>query len=446
MTREGGDPSLSPGAARGGSEVSGTSGRSVRPGGRWGGERLEVFRNRSFVCFVVSRIFSGTGNGVFRAAIAYHVYDLTGSAFQLGLVGLVQFTPALGFMLLAGAVADRYNRLRIAQLAQLVPVACSTLLWLVTAGGALSLPLLYAVIVLVAVAATFENPAGGALLPLLVPRRLFPRAVTINAVFRPLAFATGPMLMGLIASRRGIASTYAVHAGFMVLSIAALALVRPRTAQAEPRAVSWQSIVEGIRFVRYQQVVLGCMTLDMFAVLFGGAVALLPIYAKDILQVDELGYGILMGSLEIGAVTTSIVLLALPTIDRAGRTLLYAVAVFGLATIVFGFSRSFPLSLAAYVAVGMADQLSVVLRGTAIQLVTPDALRGRVSSVNMLFIGASNQLGAAESGFLAALTSATFAVVSGGAACLGIVALVAAKMPALRRYRVGAAPGSAVRP
>ncbi len=320
--------------------MSGARGRTVRPEGPRGGERLAVFRNQSFVFFMASRIFSGTGNGVFRAAIAYHVYELTGSAFQLGLVGLVQFVPALGLMLLAGAVADRYNRLRIAQLAQLVPVACSSLLWLVIVGDGLSLPLLYGVIAVVAVAATFENPAGSALLPLLVPRALFPRAVTINAVFRPLAFATGPMLMGLIAGTYGIASTYAVHAALMLLSIATLAWVRPRTAQAPARAVAWQSIVEGIRFVRNQQVVLGCMTLDMFAVLFGGAVALLPIYAKDILQVDELGYGVLMGSLEIGAVGMSIVLLAIPTIDRAGRTLLYAVAVFGIATMVFGFSRS----------------------------------------------------------------------------------------------------------
>ena len=423
--------------------MSRARGRAVRPEGPWGGERLAVFRNRSFVFFTASRILSGTGNGVFRAAIAYHVYDLTGSAFQLGLVGLVQFAPALGLMLLAGAVADRYNRLRIAQLAQLVPVACSTLLWLATASGALSMPLLYGVIAVVAVAATFENPAGSALLPLLVPRALFPRAVTVNAVFRPLAFATGPMLMGLIAGTYGIASTYAVHAALMLLSIAALAGVRPRTAQAPARAVTWQAIVEGIQFVRSQQVVLGCMTLDMFAVLFGGAVALLPIYAKDILQVDAFGYGVLMGALEIGAVGMSVVLLAIPTIDRAGRTLLYAVAVFGIATMVFGFSRSFPLSLAAYLVVGMADQLSVVMRSTAIQLATPDSLRGRVSSVNMLFIGASNQLGAAESGFLAAVTSATFAVVSGGAACLGVVAVVASRMPELRRYRVSAGVGSA---
>jgi MFS family permease len=177
------------------------------------------------------------------------------------------------------------------------------------------------------------------------------------------------------------------------------------------------------------------MTLDMFAVIFGGAVALLPVYANDILHVGPRGYGLLSSAAELGALATALVLSVAPPVRRAGRTLLVTVAVFGLATIAFGLSRSFPLSVAAYVLVGVADQVSVVMRGTAIQLSTPDALRGRVSAVNMLFIGASNQLGAAESGFLAALTTPTVSVVSGGVACLVVVAVVAATMPALRRYR-----------
>jgi MFS family permease len=201
--------------------------------------------------------------------------------------------------------------------------------------------------------------------------------------------------------------------------------------------VSWQSIREGVAFVRGRQVVLGCMLLDMFAVIFGGAVALLPVYAQQILMVGERGYGLLAASLELGAVSMSALLIGLPTVRRGGRVLLVAVAAFGVATILFGLSRSFPLSLAAYVAVGMADQVSVVMRSTIIQLSTPDELRGRVSSVNMLSIVASNQLGAAESGFVAALTSAPFAVVSGGVGCLIVVALVALRLPELRRYRVG---------
>jgi len=196
-----------------------------------------------------------------------------------------------------------------------------------------------------------------------------------------------------------------------------------------------EAIREGLAFVSRQPVVLGCMSLDMFAVIFGGAVALLPIYANEILEVGARGYGVLSASLEIGALFMSLLLVWLPPIRRAGRALLVAVTLYGVATIVFGFSRWFPLSVAAYLLAGMADQVSVVLRGTAIQLTTPDALRGRVSALNMIFIGASNQLGAAESGFVAALTSATFAVVSGGIGCLVVVAIVAWRLPALRRYR-----------
>jgi hypothetical protein len=199
--------------------------------------------------------------------------------------------------------------------------------------------------------------------------------------------------------------------------------------------VRWQAIREGLVFVRRQDVVLGCMTLDLFAVLFGGATALLPIYANEILHVGARGYGILSASLEMGALAMSLLLVMLPPIRRAGPVLLATVTLYGVATIVFGLSRWFPLSVAAYMAAGMADQVSVVLRGTAIQLSTPDALRGRVSAVNMIFIGGSNQLGAAESGFVAALTSAPFAVVSGGIGCLLVVAIVALRIPALRRYR-----------
>jgi MFS family permease len=400
------------------------------------GDQLAVFREPSFLFYTGSRLFSGVALSLLRAAILWHVYDLSGSAFQLGLIGLVQFLPALGLSLVGGAVADSHDRRRIAMTAQIAPLVCSSALYLATESGAVSLPIIYALIFLVAVATAFENPARMALLPLLVPREIFPRAVTVNSTVTALALMSGPVVMGFVSAQAGIGSAYAVHAGLMVASIATLSRVRPRHPQSELAAVTWRAIKQGISFVRGTQVVLGCMTLDMFAVIFGGAVALLPIYAKEILEVGELGYGLLAASLEIGAFAMSIVLVLMPTVKRAGRVLLMAVAVFGVATIVFGFSRSFPLSIAAYMVVGMADQLSVVMRGTAIQLSTPDELRGRVSSVNMIFIGASNQLGAVESGFVAALTSATFAVVSGGVGCLIVLAIVAAKMPELRRYRV----------
>lgn len=198
--------------------------------------------------------------------------------------------------------------------------------------------------------------------------------------------------------------------------------------------MGWQAMVQGVRFVASRPVVWGCMLLDMLAVIFGGAAALLPVYANEILQVGPRGYGILSASLEVGALTTSLALMLLPPIRRAGAALLGAVTVFGAATIVFGLSRWFPLSVISYMIAGMADQVSVVMRSTIVQLNTPDHLRGRVSAINFMFINASNQLGAVESGFVAALTTPTFSVVSGGVGCLVVVAAIAARVPALRRY------------
>jgi MFS family permease len=398
-----------------------------------GDSSLAVFREPGFRWYLTSRFFSGTAMMLLRTAISWHVYDLSHSAFQLGMIGLIQFLPVLPLSLVAGAVADVVDRRRLVLLSQLVPFLCSLTLCVSTLSGHVSLPVLYVAVALAAVASVFESPARASILPQIVPRELFPRAVTVSSTAIWLAFATGPMLMGFTAAQGGIASAYGLHALLVTGSLVSLLKLPPLGAATSAR-ISWEVIREGLVFVWRNPVVLGCMTLDMFAVILGGATALLPIYARDILSVGELGYGLLSASLELGALAMSAALIFLPGFRRAGSALLGAVAVYGVATIVFGLSRWFPLSVLAYMVAGMADAVSVVLRGTAIQLSTPDALRGRVSSVNFIFIGASNQLGAAESGFLASLTSATFAVVSGGVGCLAVVALVAWRMPALRRY------------
>jgi len=258
----------------------------------------------------------------------------------------------------------------------------------------------------------------------------------VNSTIQSLGFVTGPALGGLLIGFVGVDAAYVAHIVLIASSLVAVGLLRPRPFTGPRRQVSLGAIAEGVRFVRDRQVLLGAMTLDMFAVIFGGAQALLPIYAKDILEVGPKGYGVLSASLEAGALVMAITLVVFPPIRRAGRALLITVALFGIGTIVFGLSRNFYLSVAVYMFIGMADQVSVVLRQTAVQLSTPDELRGRVSSVNMLFIGASNQLGAVESGLVAALTTATFAVVSGGVGCLAVVGLVWAKLPELRRYEV----------
>jgi MFS family permease len=371
-----------------------------------------------------------------RSTVAWHVFALSHSAFYLGLVGLVQFAPGLALSLVGGAVADSYDRRRVINVAQLVLLSSSSLLFFMTHSGHATLPLLYAAVCGSSAAGAFEAPSRAALLPMLVPRERFPRAVTISSTNQALAFASGPALGGLVIAQFGIAAAYATYMGLIMLAFTGVLTLRAGGEIASRGALSVAAVREGIRFVWSQPVILGCMSLDMFAVIFGGATALLPIYAKDILHAGARGYGLLTSSFEIGALTMSVILMLRPPARRAGRALLSAVVVFGIATIVFGYSRLFPLSIAAYLAAGMADQISVVMRSTAIQLSTPDALRGRVSAVNMLFIGASNQLGAAESGFVAHLTSPTFAVVSGGVACLFVVALLAYRLPALRSYQV----------
>ncbi len=391
-----------------------------------------------FRLYVASRFFSGVGMTLLRMQILWHVHEISGSAFHLGLVGLVQFLPALGLSLVGGAVADSYDRRKIAILAEAISLGCTAVLYVATSQGNDSLPLIYGLVFVIAVAGAFENPARTALLPSLVPRDLFPASVTLYTGVQMIAFMTGPALQGVVVATVGRGAAYGMHFAFGLIALVGLALLRPRPLDGPPQRVSWAAIAEGLAYVRNNQVVLGCMSLDMFAVLFGGAVALLPIYAKDILGAGDVGYGILAASLEVGAFLMWILLMILPPIQRLGRALIVAIAVFGVATIVFGLSRSFPFSVAAYMAVGMADYVSVVIRGIAIQLSTPDALRGRVSSVNMIFIGASNQLGAVESGFVAALTNATFAVVSGGAASLAALAFVARRLPELRRYTLSA--------
>lgn len=398
---------------------------------------------RDFYLYLASRFASGAALTLMRSAISWHVYAVTDSAFHLGLIGIVQFVPALALTLVGGAVADIYDRRRIINVAQVVLLVAGAILYAVTLHGSVSVWELYASVLLISCAGAFESPARVALLPGLVPRERFPRAVTISSTNQALAFASGPAIGGMIIGHFGIGTAYATFLALIIVAfILILSLAPAAKVDGPKRVVSLAAILEGLRFVWTRPIVLGCMTLDMFAVIFGGATALLPIYAKDILQVGAKGYGLLSATLEIGALTMALVLMVRPPVRNAGVTLLLAVVVYGVATMVFGWSRFFPLSIVAYMIAGMADQVSVVMRSTAIQLSTPDEVRGRVSSVNLLFIGASNQLGAAESGFVAELTSPTFAVVSGGAACLLVVALVAWRLPELRRYRVESAAAS----
>jgi MFS family permease len=406
---------------------------------------LAALRIGNFRWYAGSRVLSGTGVTLLQAVIAWQVYEISGSPLQLGVLGLVRFVPALGMSLIGGAVADSYNRRTVLILAQLVPLGCSALLLAATVGGWISLLFIYGLVLVIALASSFENPARQALLPLVVPRETFLNAVAVNTTVQQLGFVAGPVLAGVAIARSGVAAGYALHLVLIASSIVLLLFLHARPAAGERRRVSVGAIVEGVQFVRRRQVLLGAMTLDMVAVIFGGAVAMLPIYAEEILKVGPRGYGLLTSSQAVGAFVTAVILVALPPVQRTGRVLLLAVAAFGVATIIFGLSRSFALSLIAYGLTGAADQVSVVMRHTTIQLATPDALRGRVTSVSQVFIGASNQLGAVESGLVAAVTSATFAVVSGGIGCVAVAGVIASKMPELRRYRITPSPAEIVR-
>jgi MFS family permease len=357
----------------------------------------------------------------------------------------MRFLPQLALTLFAGAAADAYDRRKIAMIAQIGPFVSGTLLFVLTVRHGISLPWIYVSVFFIAVSAAFDQPARQALLPQLVPSNIFPQAVTANSTIGQMAFVCGPILAGLLIARTTVAGAYAAYGILVVLAACSLFWARPRAGPRPSRRVTIEAIREGLSFLRKNQVALGAMTLDMFAVLFGGAVALLPVYATKILHVGPGGYGLLTSSLGIGSLSMAAALLFLPPIKRAGAVLLCAVATFGLMTMLFGISRSFPLSLVAYALTGAADQVGQIMRQAAIQLTTPDELRGRVSAVNSLFVGVSNQVGAVESGLLAAATSAVFSVVSGGAASLAVVGVVAVAMPDLRRYRVARAylPGTA---
>jgi MFS family permease len=392
--------------------------------------------SRAFWLYLGSRFCSATAMTMLRAGIAWHVFALSGSAFHLGLIGLVPFLPVPILMLVGGALADTHDRRRIMIAAQAIPLVAALVLIAADRTGGIRLLLLYAVVLAAGVSWAFDSPSRAALLPTLVPRAALPRAVALASTNQALAFTTGPAVCGLIIATAGVGAVYATYAALLAVSLVALACLRVPRPEIAPAGLTLRAIREGLAFVWHHQVILGCMTLDMLAVIFGAAGALLPIYATEILHVGPTGYGLLTSSLEVGALLMALALTVLPPIRHAGRALLLAVAVYGLATIAFGLSRWYPLSVLAYAIVGMADQVSVVLRSTTIQLSTPDALRGRVSGINMTFIGASNQLGAAEAGFLAALTTPTFSVVSGGLASLLVVAVVATTMPRLRRYRI----------
>ncbi|MDE2626758.1 MAG: MFS transporter [Burkholderiales bacterium] len=383
---------------------------------------------------------AGTGaNQMLMVAVGWQMYDLTGSAWDLGLVGLLQFLPALLLVLVAGHVVDRYHRARIAALCLLAQTLIALVLALGARQGWAGRDLLLVMSVALGTVKAFQMPAQQALAPLLVPPEVLPRALAFSAMGSQAAIVLGPALGGFIYVA-GAQVVYAVCAGLFALAGALVAGVRYEHAAGAIRNLSLNTLLAGVRFVRHRPVVLGAISLDLFAVLLGGATALLPIFAKDVLHTGPWGLGLLRAAPAAGAFMLSVVLTRWPITRRAGRVLLGAVALYGAATLVFGVSTSFGLSLAALVVAGAADMVSVVIRQSLVQLDTPDAMRGRVSAVNSVFIGASNQLGEFESGATAALLGPVGSVLLGGVGTLVVAGLWFKLFPALARRDALAGP------
>jgi len=390
-----------------------------------------LLKHPSFLLFVLSRAFSRFSGQIAAVAVGWQIYDLTGSAFDLGMIGLVQFLPTALLVFVAGHAVDRYERKRVVQICLIVEALTALLLAWGAYAGSLTVPEIFVAMAVIGTTVAFESPATAALLPLVAPQGSLQRATAVSSGVGQLATITGPALGGL-----AYAVTPALPYGLMVAFCLAGALLMGAIRLAQPvvvrEAATPADLFAGVRFVRNNPAILGTISLDLFAVLLGGATALLPIYARDILDTGPLGLGILRAAPAVGALLMTAVLARHAIHRRVGMRMFQAVIVFGLATVVFAVSRSMALSLAALAIMGAADTVSVVIRFSLVQLATPDEMRGRVGAVNFLFINASNQLGQFESGVTAALFGAMPAAVLGGVGTVAVALLWMKLFPTLR--------------
>ncbi|PYJ58225.1 MAG: MFS transporter [Verrucomicrobia bacterium] len=393
-----------------------------------------ILRNRDFSLYLIARFIAALGQQMLTVAVGWELYERTRSSLALGLVGLTQMVPMVLLILPAGHVADNYPRKRTILGMVFLAALSSIGLTLISAFHA-DVLWIYGCLFAAGFARTFLWPASQAFLPQLVPRQEFSRAVTWNTGAFHLSSVLGPAAGGaLIALTHKAAVVYAINAATTLVCLTLIALVRSRQTVMAKEEMSLSSLLAGFKFVYRTKVILGTITLDLFAVLLGGATALLPVYAKDILRAGPTGLGILQAALPLGSVVSALYLAHRTPLRQAGRALIWAVTLFGLATIAFGFSRWFWFSFAMLFLCGAVDNVSVVVRHTLVQLLTPDETRGRVSAVNSLFIGTSNELGGFESGFVAHLFGPVFSVVSGGVGTILVVIATALIWPEIRKY------------
>ena len=391
----------------------------------------DLFREGPFRLLFVMRLTSNTASQMLGVIVSWQIYEITGSALQLGMIGLIQFLPPLALTLTAGQVADRYDRrwiLRIGLTSQLAVPAGFILL---TNMAAPPVWAFYLLLLVLALARTFDSPAQQAILPSMVPREMVAQAISISTSAQKLSALVGPALGGALIIF-SVSFDYAVCLGLIVIAvIAAFALPLPQYGDPAARNRTWSTVFSGLQFIMKQPVIFGLMSLDLLATFFGGVAALLPIFAKDILEVGPAGLGLLRAGPAIGALLMALVLARFPVRRHAGRWLFFGVGVYGVATIIFGFSENMILSMACMLAVGAGDMLGQVLRQTIIQLRTPDAMRGRVAAVSNLTVTVGTQLGQFESGIVAAMVGAVGSVFIGGVAAVVIVAVWMKKFPVI---------------
>ncbi|MEO6256954.1 MAG: MFS transporter [Sphingomicrobium sp.] len=405
----------------------------------------EPFRIPAFRAYWLARLTSTIAQMAMIIVIGWQVYDISRdpaglnlgirtATLNLGIIGLVQFAPLFALTLVSGWAADRIDRRWIARAALALELLCALALAWFAWSATTTLTALFAVAALLGVARAFAGPALGALAPNLVPRKILPNAIALSSIAWQSGAIAGPALGGYLYAWSPIAPYAGSALLFMVALVALMAIgpvQRPEAMTMNP----WAQMIEGLRYVRRNRLVLGAISLDLFAVLLGGATAMLPVFARDILHTGPEGLGHLRAAPAIGATLTAAFFAIRPLKSNVGVKMLFAVAVFGLATIIFGQSRSMPLSLACLAVLGAADMFSVYVRQSLIQLYTPDAMRGRVGAVSSLFISASNELGEAESGFLGAVIGPVAAVIAGGVGAIVVVGLWAWKFPELRLAR-----------
>jgi MFS family permease len=390
-----------------------------------------ALQHRDFNLLALGRLCGTFGSQMLSVAVGWQVYDITHDPFALGMVGLCQFLPALFLVLHAGHFADQLDRARLAAITYMVHSSCGLALFLLSWHGNHEVWPIYSLAVMLGVARITGAPASKALLPNLIPAEAFSNAVSLSTLAFQIATIGGPALGG-IAYAFGAPTVYGIATLMMGLATLSTALIRTRS-QGEKKPLNWDNLIAGAHFIRQHPIVLGAISLDLFAVLFGGVIALLPIYAKDILHVGPAGLGILRAAPAAGAAIMAVVLAYIPLKRRVGHWLFGSVILFGLTVICFGLSGNFFLSLGLLLTMGASDMISVYVRSHLVQMQTPDEVRGRVSAVNMLFITTSNELGEFESGVTASWFGTIPATILGGVLTLAVAGLCAWRIPALRR-------------